>query len=316
MPRRRSGRRSSSACLIITVSFMPIFTLESQEGRLFSPLAFTKTFAMAAAALLSVTLVPALMVIFVRGRIVPEHRNPINRFLIWIYRPVIKARDARQDAGGRARARGARRQRLAGAPARHRVHAEPERGHAAVHADDVAGHFRHQGRRTDADAGPDHPVVSGSGLGLRQGGPRRDGDRSGADRDVRDRHQPQAKGAVAARHDHRQPDRRDGQGAAVSRRLQRLDDADQGPHRHAVDRHPHAGRRQGDRHRPRRDRQARQADRAGAEDRARDFIGLCRARHRRLLSRDHAGPRRRWRATASWSRTCRTPLRRRSAARP
>jgi Cu(I)/Ag(I) efflux system membrane protein CusA/SilA len=77
--------------LIITVSFIPIFTLESQEGRLFSPLAFTKTFAMAAAALLSVTLVPALMVICVRGRIVPEHRNPINRFLIWIYRPVIAA---------------------------------------------------------------------------------------------------------------------------------------------------------------------------------------------------------------------------------
>jgi Cu(I)/Ag(I) efflux system membrane protein CusA/SilA len=76
--------------LIITVSFLPIFTLESQEGRLFSPLAFTKTFAMAAAALLSVTLVPALMVIFVRGRIVPEHRNVINRTLIWIYRPVIK----------------------------------------------------------------------------------------------------------------------------------------------------------------------------------------------------------------------------------
>ena len=77
--------------LIITVSFMPIFTLESQEGRLFSPLAFTKTFAMAAAAVLSVTLVPALMVVCVRGKIVPEHKNPINRFLIWIYRPVIKA---------------------------------------------------------------------------------------------------------------------------------------------------------------------------------------------------------------------------------
>ncbi|MBY3151862.1 efflux RND transporter permease subunit [Rhizobium laguerreae] len=75
--------------LIITVSFLPIFTLESQEGRLFGPLAFTKTFAMAAAALLSVTLVPALMVFFVRGRIVPEHKNPLNRFLIWIYRPVI-----------------------------------------------------------------------------------------------------------------------------------------------------------------------------------------------------------------------------------
>lgn len=76
--------------LIITVSFLPIFTLESQEGRLFGPLAFTKTFAMAAAALLSVTLVPALMVIFVRGEIVPEHRNIINRALIWIYRPVIR----------------------------------------------------------------------------------------------------------------------------------------------------------------------------------------------------------------------------------
>jgi Cu(I)/Ag(I) efflux system membrane protein CusA/SilA len=77
--------------LIITVSFMPIFTLESQEGRLFGPLAFTKTFAMAASALLSVTLVPALMVLFVRGRIISEHKNQINRFLIWIYRPIIKA---------------------------------------------------------------------------------------------------------------------------------------------------------------------------------------------------------------------------------
>ena len=75
--------------LVITVSFLPIFTLESQEGRMFSPLAFTKTFSMAAAALLSVTLVPALMVLFVRGKIIAESRNPLNRFLIWIYRPVI-----------------------------------------------------------------------------------------------------------------------------------------------------------------------------------------------------------------------------------
>ena len=75
--------------LIITVSFLPIFTLEGQEGRMFGPLAYTKTFAMAAAAFLSVTLVPALMVVFVRGRIIPEHRNPVNRTLIAIYRPVI-----------------------------------------------------------------------------------------------------------------------------------------------------------------------------------------------------------------------------------
>jgi Cu(I)/Ag(I) efflux system membrane protein CusA/SilA len=76
--------------LVITVSFLPIFALEAQEGRLFKPLAYTKTFAMAAAALLSVTLVPALMMLFVRGRIVPEHRNPVNRFLIWLYQPVIR----------------------------------------------------------------------------------------------------------------------------------------------------------------------------------------------------------------------------------
>jgi len=76
--------------LVITVSFLPIFTLEAEEGRLFGPLAFTKTFAMAAAALLSVTLVPALMVVFVRGRIIPESRNPINRGLIALYRPMIR----------------------------------------------------------------------------------------------------------------------------------------------------------------------------------------------------------------------------------
>ncbi|OJU31288.1 MAG: cation transporter [Alphaproteobacteria bacterium 65-37] len=76
--------------LIITVSFLPIFALEDQEGRMFKPLAWTKSLAMASAALLSVTLVPALMVLFVRGRILPEHRNPVNRALTWLYRPVIR----------------------------------------------------------------------------------------------------------------------------------------------------------------------------------------------------------------------------------
>jgi copper/silver efflux system protein len=76
--------------LIITVSFLPVFTLEGQEGRLFSPLAFTKTFSMAGAALLSVTLVPVLMMFFIRGRIMPEQKNPVNRFLIWVYRPIIQ----------------------------------------------------------------------------------------------------------------------------------------------------------------------------------------------------------------------------------
>ena len=75
--------------LIITVSFLPVFALEGQEGRLFSPLAFTKTFSMAGAALLSVTLVPVLMMLFIQGKVMPEAKNPVNRFLIWVYRPII-----------------------------------------------------------------------------------------------------------------------------------------------------------------------------------------------------------------------------------
>ena len=75
--------------LIITVSFLPVFALEGQEGRLFSPLVYTKTFSMAGAAFLSVTLVPVLMMFFIRGKIMPEAKNPVNRFLIWAYRPII-----------------------------------------------------------------------------------------------------------------------------------------------------------------------------------------------------------------------------------
>ena len=102
-PDHRAGERAEAiivACkevgpalffslLIMTVSFLPVFTLESQEGRLFSPLAYTKTFAMAGAALLSITLVPVLMLLFIRGKIMPEAKNPINRFMIWSYRPII-----------------------------------------------------------------------------------------------------------------------------------------------------------------------------------------------------------------------------------
>jgi Cu(I)/Ag(I) efflux system membrane protein CusA/SilA len=76
--------------LVITVSFIPVFTLEAQEGRLFKPLAFTKTYSMAAAAILAITIVPVLMGYFIRGKIKPEHANPLNRFLISVYHPVVK----------------------------------------------------------------------------------------------------------------------------------------------------------------------------------------------------------------------------------
>jgi Cu(I)/Ag(I) efflux system membrane protein CusA/SilA len=83
------GRPLFFALLVITVSFIPVFSLEAQEGRLFKPLAFTKTFSMFFASLLGVTLVPVLMIFFVRGKITPEIKNPINRFLIWAYRPFV-----------------------------------------------------------------------------------------------------------------------------------------------------------------------------------------------------------------------------------
>ena len=76
--------------LIIAISFLPVFMLEAQEGRLFRPLAFTKTYAMVGSSLLSVTIVPVLMGYMIRGKIKPEGKNPVNRFLIWIYHPIIK----------------------------------------------------------------------------------------------------------------------------------------------------------------------------------------------------------------------------------
>lgn len=77
--------------LIITVSFLPVFTLQAQEGRLFSPLAYTKTYALAAAAILAITLVPVLIGYFIRGRIVSERKNPLNRMLLALYEPILEA---------------------------------------------------------------------------------------------------------------------------------------------------------------------------------------------------------------------------------
>src|SRR6266576_6271576 len=83
------GRPLFFALLVITVSFIPVFSLEAQEGRLFKPLAFTKTFSMFFAALLGVTLVPVLMLMCIRGKITPEIKNPVNRFLIWAYQSFV-----------------------------------------------------------------------------------------------------------------------------------------------------------------------------------------------------------------------------------
>ena len=87
---REVGPALFFSLLIIAISFLPVFTLEAQEGRLFRPLAFTKTYAMLGASLLAVTIVPVLMGYLIRGKIRSENKNPLNRFLIWIYHPIIK----------------------------------------------------------------------------------------------------------------------------------------------------------------------------------------------------------------------------------
>jgi multidrug efflux pump subunit AcrB len=184
------------------VSFLPVFTLEAQEGRLFAPLAFTKTFAMAGAALLSVTLVPVLMLLFIRGTHHAGSQNPVNRFLIWIYRPIIAAVMRWKKLTIALALAGHGHLGLPGHEAGFRIHADAQRRHAVLHARLAARHVDHQGRRTAADAEQDHQELSRSGVGVRQGRPRQHGHRSGADRDVRDRDQPQARVRMARRHDH------------------------------------------------------------------------------------------------------------------
>jgi hypothetical protein len=150
------------------VSFLPVFTLEAQEGRLFKPLAYTKTFAMAGGGDAVGDAGAGADAALHSRRIMPEAKNPVNPLLIWLYRPVIavvmrwKAADHRAGAG-----------RLAppcpGLAPGQRVHAHAQRGHAVLHADHAAGHVGHQGRRAAADAEPDHQELPRGGLGVRQG---------------------------------------------------------------------------------------------------------------------------------------------------
>ena len=189
--------------LVITVSFLPIFTLEFQEGRLFSPLAFTKTFAMAAAALLSVTLVPALMVIFVRGKIVPEAKNPVNRALIWLYRPIIrivlKAKVLTILLALAVLAVTILPARQLGSEFMPRLN----EGTLLYMPTTLPGLLGHQSGATAADARSHHQVLSRGRGRLWQGGKGLERDRSSAARNVRDHHQSQAEGRMARRRHHR-----------------------------------------------------------------------------------------------------------------
>ena len=276
--------------LIITVSFLPIFALEAQEGRLFKPLAYTKTFAMAAAALLSVTLVPALMILFVRGRIMPEHRNPLNRLLIWLYRPAIRVA-LRFKAAVILTALAilaisvwpAMRlgtefmpnlnegtlfympTTLPGLSITKAAELVQTQNKIIKSFPEVASVWGKAGRASTAtDPAPTEMFETVINL------------------------KPESE--WRAGHDGRQADRRDGQGIAISWRQQRVDHADQGPHRYAGNRNPHPRRRQGARDGPCRDGEACSPDRSSYPHRARDDERLRRTGDRGVLSEHRSGP--------------------------
>jgi Cu(I)/Ag(I) efflux system membrane protein CusA/SilA len=156
--------------LVITVAFLPIFALNGQAGRLFKPLAYTKTFAMAFAALVSITLAPALMSVFVRGRIRHEKDHPVSRAVIGVYRPFAWV--ALKNPAHHDRDR-SRRRALGGADGDApgpRVHAAAQRGRRALHADHVSQHLDRRGEAQSPGAGP-HPARLPRGRArARQGG--------------------------------------------------------------------------------------------------------------------------------------------------
>ena len=178
------GRPLFFSLLVITVSFIPVFSLEAQEGRLFKPLAFTKTFSMFFAALLGVTLVPVLMLLLIRGKITPETKNPINRFLIWAYQPfvnfVLRFRWLTLIAA------------LLILVATYYPFSQLGKefmpplneGIILLHADRRARHVHHRGDQDSANPGPDAAQVSRGRARLRQGRPVRNAHRSRAALDV------------------------------------------------------------------------------------------------------------------------------------
>ena len=148
------GRPLFFSLLVITVSFIPVFSLTAQEGRLFKPLAFTKTFSMFFAALLGITLVPVLMALLIRGKITPETKNPVNRFLIWAYQPFVNFVLRFRWLTLIWRAARARRSRFFPfCKARQGIHAAAERRNAPLHAHGGAGHVDHRSDEDPANPG-------------------------------------------------------------------------------------------------------------------------------------------------------------------
>ena len=274
--------------LIITLSFVPVFTLEAQEGRLFSPLAYTKTYAMAAAAGLAVTLIPVLMGYLIRGRIPEEKKNPLNRGLIRLYQPAVR--------------------KVLSFPTATLAVAILILFATIYPATRIGGEFMPpldegdllympsalpgiSAGRAAAANGPFDQNHIRSRERLRQGRTRRNRDRPGAARDVRDHDPVQAAGAVACRHDTREA----GRGARSHREsagaVEYLGSADSQPHRHAGHRHQEPGRGQGGGHQSAGSGSHRFRCPARGEERAGRDFGVRRASLRWPLHRRQDRPR-------------------------
>ena len=202
------GRPIFFAMAIIILAFLPVFALTGQEGKLFHPLAFTKTFAMIGATLLGVTLVPVLCTWLVRGPFRPESENLVMRFLMRIYRPALEfaLRHGRIVLAGGGGA--ARRGRPACDTHRERVHATARRRQPALHACAAAKHVAYRGETHHGVAGPRHQERSRGRVRRRQIGTRGDADGPGARRNDRNNHHAQAAGDLASRSDQGEDHRR------------------------------------------------------------------------------------------------------------
>jgi CzcA family heavy metal efflux pump len=249
--------------LVITVSFLPVFSLQATEGRLFRPLAFTKTYAMGFAALLAVTLTPALVALLLRGPVRREADHPLSRRLSAAYAPVVRAvvrrpllgggRGPRLDGGDRA-----------GLPQpAARVHAAPARGRAALHAVLADGHAGGRGQPHPAAARPPDQGGARGRPGLRQDGPGRQRHRPCAAGHGRDHHPAQAPRPVAARPRLGRPRGRARRGGGPAGHAQPLVDAHPDPHRDVEHGRAQPPGPAGQRPQPRRHRAAEPAARAG-----------------------------------------------------
>ena len=242
---KQVGRPIFFSLIIIVVSFLPVFLLESQEGRMFRPLAYTKSFAIAFSSVLAITVVPVLMVLFIRGkRLRPEDDNPISRFFQAIYLPVIRWCLRHRALTIVANVIFAAAHNSAAVQDRQSVHATAVRRIKPLHADRSSRNFHLISGRSDAEAGSDHTHVSGGRNRIRLRRTFRYRNRQRTARHVRHDDHAQTARPMAKRHDLRSAHCRDGRPPALPRPLQLLDDAGRESARHGADRNQNSGRTQ------------------------------------------------------------------------